>query len=70
MSKNTTLWSIGCIFTQTSATVQVSENTLPNEILKIRAITPRAAARRYIKGNLAASHGKDYARSAIIQVIK
>lgn len=90
----TTLWSVACILSHPPE-VQVSAKTLPNEKMKIRAITPRAAGRRYIRNNLAQDLAKanyysdmmdedyypppkdekvkslkDYAKSAIIRIIK
>lgn len=51
MPNKSKLWSISCIFSNPPV-VNVSEHELPNQKLKIRALTPRAAARRYIRGNL------------------
>lgn len=51
------LWSISCTLSN-PPTVNVSDKTLPFEKMKIRALTPRAAARRYIRNNLASDLAK------------
>jgi len=54
MAKKTKLWNVGYIFRNHKPVVVVGLDQLPCwEILRIRSLTARAAARKFIRGNLA-----------------